>query len=295
MPVHYKYTAGEKVFSIINIVFMILLMIIMLYPLYYVLIVSLSDGKAVMRGEVNLFPVNVTLSSYKLIFADNSIILAFWNTVKYTVVGTLVNVFMTTLAAYALSKPKLIGKSFFMGFITFTMFFSGGMVPMYLVVSKLKMINTIWAIVIPGSISTYNMIVMRTFFAGIPYSLHESALIDGAGEAKILTNIVLPLSKPIIATMVLFYAVGHWNSFMPALLYLNKREMYPIQIFLRNLAFTNDSSQFINQTGAASNFLTVEETIKCTVIIVATVPILIVYPFLQKYFVSGVTIGSLKG
>jgi putative aldouronate transport system permease protein len=283
------------VFSAFNTVFMMLLMLIMLYPLYYVLIISISDGKAVMRGEVNLMPVNITLSSYKLIFADNSIIRAFWNTVQYTVAGTLVNLFMTTLAAYPLSKPKLTGKRFFMGMIAFTMFFSGGMVPMYLVVSQLKMINTIWAIVIPGAISTYNMIVMRTFFAGIPYSLHESALIDGAGEAKILTRIVLPLSKPIIATMALFYAVGHWNSFMSALLYLNKREMYPIQIFLRNLAFTNDSSQFINQTGAATDFLAIEETIKCTVIIVATVPILAVYPFLQKYFTRGVMIGSLKG
>ncbi len=290
-----KRKADWTPFDVCNAALMVLLMVVMIYPFYYVAIVSLSDGKAVMTGKVTFWPANATLDSYKLIFRDNEILVSYWNTIRYTFVGTLINLVMTTLAAYPLSRPRLVGKRFFMMLAMFTMFFSGGIIPMYLQVFRLGLIDTIWAVVLPGAISTYNLIVMRTFFSGIPNSLHESAHIDGANDLQILLRVVLPLSTPILATMTLFYAVGHWNSFFNALLYLNKREMYPLQILLRNMAIMNDSSRFVNETGAASGFLTIEETIRYAVIMAATLPILLVYPFLQKYFVKGVMIGSLKG
>lgn len=291
----HKQSTGDRVFNAFNILFMCVMMVVMLYPLYYAAIVSISNGNAVLTGSVKLYPVGINFKSYEMIFSDNEIIVAFLNSVKYTVVGTAINIVLTTLAAYPLSRPRLFGKRVFMAMFAFTMFFSGGMIPMYLIISQLGMINTIWAMVLPGAISTYNMVIMRTFFQGIPYTLQEAAVIDGANEPQILLRIILPLSLPIFSTMTLFYAVGHWNSFMNALLYINKRNMYPIQMILRNMAIMSDNSKFFSTVGAGTEFTTVMETIRYAVIMVATLPILLVYPFLQKYFVKGVMIGSLKG
>ena len=274
---------------------MFLFLLITLYPFWYVVIVSLSDGKAVLSGQVGLLPVNFTLDTYKVVLRDSSILTGFKNTVLYTTLGTLINLVCTSMCAYPLSRPDLLGKKQIMGMIVFTMFFSGGMIPSYLVMNQMKLIDTIWAMVLPGAISTYNMIVMRTFFMGIPESLHESACLDGANDWQVLVRIVLPLSMPIMATMLLFYAVGHWNSYMNALLYLNSKSLFPLQSILRNMVVDGQLSEAQTQVGGGSSFTVIETTMKYATIVVSTLPILMIYPFVQKYFVKGVMIGSLKG
>ncbi len=290
-----RRSTGSKVFDVCNAIFMLLFLLATLYPFWYVVIVSLSDGKAVLSGRVGLWPVNITLDTYKVVLRDSSITTGFKNTVFYTVLGTLINLVCTSMCAYPLSRPDLRGKKQVMGFIVFTMFFSGGMIPGYLVMNQMGLIDTIWAMVLPGAISTYNMIVMRTFFMGIPESLHESACLDGANDWQVLVRIVLPLSKPIMATMLLFYAVGHWNSYMNALLYLNSKPLFPLQSILRNMVVEGQLSEAQTQVGGGSSFTVIETTMKYATIVVSTLPILMIYPFVQKYFVKGVMIGSLKG
>ncbi len=258
-------------------------------------IVSLSDGKAVLSSLVKLWPVNITLDTYKVVVRDSSILSGYKNSILYTVCGTLVNLVMSTLCAYPLSRPVLPGKRLVMRIIVFTMFFSGGMIPSYLVINQLGMIDTVWVMIIPGAISTYNMIVMRTFFMGIPESLHESAALDGANDLQVLVRIVLPLSKSILATMLLFYAVGHWNAYVNALLYLNKKAMFPLQSILRNMVVDGQFTEAQTQVGSVSSFTVIETTMKYATIVVSTLPILLIYPFVQKYFVKGVMIGSIKG
>jgi putative aldouronate transport system permease protein len=290
-----KQSAGSKAFDIINIVFMLLFLVITLYPFWYVVIISLSDGKDVMAGHISIVPINITLATYKVVLRDSSILTSFYNTVIYTVFGTLINLIVTSFCAYPLSRPDLPGKSIIMKVVVFTMFFSGGMIPTYLVVNQLGMIDTIWAMMLPAAISTYNMIIMRTFFMGIPESLHESARLDGANDLQILSRIVLPLSMPIMATMLLFYAVGHWNDYMLALLYLNKKKLFPLQSILRNMVVDGQLAEAQTQVGGGSSFQVVETTMKYAVIVVSTIPIIIIYPFVQKYFAKGVMIGSIKG
>ena len=292
---HIRRSTGSKVFDVFNVILMFLFLLITLYPFWYVVIVSLSDGKAVLSGLVALLPVNITLDTYKVVLRDSNIVTGFLNTVLYAVSGTAVNLVMTTLCAYPLSRPVLPGKKGIMRLIVFTMFFSGGMIPSYLVINRLGMIDTIWAMIIPGAISTYNMIVMRTFFMGIPESLHESAALDGANDMQILVRIVLPLSKSIVATMLLFYAVGHWNAYVNALLYLNKKSMFPLQSILRNMVVDGQFTEAQTQVGSVSSFTVIETTMKYATIVVSTLPIILIYPFVQKYFVKGVMIGSLKG
>lgn len=290
-----RRSLGSKIFDVFNVILMLLLLLITLYPFWYVIIVSLSDGKAVLSGQVGLLPVNFTLDTYRVVLRDSSILTGFKNTLIYTGLGTLINLVCTSMCAYPLSRPDLIGKKQIMGLIVFTMFFSGGMIPGYLVMNQMGLIDTIWAMVVPGAISTYNMIVMRTFFLGIPEALHESACLDGANEWQVLVRIVLPLSTPILATMLLFYAVGHWNSYMNALLYLNSKSLFPLQSILRNMVVDGQLSEAQTQVGGGSSFTVIETTMKYATIVVSTLPILMIYPFVQKYFVKGVMIGSLKG
>ena len=288
-------TRASRTFDAFNVVFMALFMFVTLYPFWYVVMVSLSDGRVVLAGKVSLWPVNFTLATYKVVLSDSSIITGFRNTVVYTVLGTFINLAMTSMCAYPLARPNLEGKKALMGFIVFTMFFSGGMVPTYLVVNQLGIIDTIWAMVLPGAISTYNMIVMRTFFMGIPESMHESACLDGANDIQILLRIVLPVSKPIMATMLLFYAVGHWNGYMNALMYLNSKALFPLQSILRNMVVDGQLTNSTTEVGAGSSFEVIETTMKYATIVVSTLPIIMIYPFVQKYFVKGVMIGSIKG
>ena len=276
--------------------FLLLIILATLFPFYHIAIVSISSGRAVLQGKVSVVPIGFDLSSYRAIFSNSRILVAYKNTIVYTTVGTAVNLAMTMMCAYPLSKRHLKGRRFFTILIVVTMYFSGGMIPLYLLVKTLSMMDTIWAIVLPGAITTYYMIVMRTFFANIPEEIHDSAQMDGASEFRVFVSIVIPLSMAIIATMSLFYAVQHWNGYLPALLYLNKRSMYPLQIILRNLVIEGDLLGISSvQLAPDSDTTTTDTSLKYAAIMVATVPILCVYPVIQKHFMKGVMIGSLKG
>lgn len=255
-------------------------------------IVSISDGFSVLRGEVTLYPIGINLDAYKTILSDEYIPRSYLNTIIYTVLGTLISVVMTALCAYPLSRRNCYGRGAMAMFVVFTMFFDAGMVSNLMVVNSLKIGNTLWAIVLPGAINVWYMVIMRTFFDSIPVEIFESAYIDGANELTIFVRMVLPLSKSIIATMILFYAVGQWNSFFPALIYLNDRELFPMQLVLRNIVLGSDSagSQSISTDTAVMG-----QNIKYAVIFITVLPILIVYPFAQKYFVKGIMVGSVKG
>jgi len=285
---------GERLFDSCNTGFLVLLCVGTVYPFLYVLFASLSDPSKLirMRGLI-LFPQGFSLEAYRLVFANPMITVGYANTLFYVAVGTAINLLMTSFGAYALSRRTLMLKNPIMMMIVFTMFFSGGLIPNYLLVSELGMLNTRWALIIPGAISTYNLIIMRTSFHGIPASLEESAKIDGANDFTILFRIILPLSMPIVSVMILFYGVSHWNAWFNALIYLRDRDLYPLQLVLREILITNSTDAMT--TGASDmNKALVAETIKYAAIIVATVPVLFLYPFLQKYFVKGVMIGAVK-
>lgn len=284
-------TKGYRVFRVINVFLMLLVIIITLFPVLNILAKSFSDMKNLTQNTVTIWPKGFNVDTYKTIMADDSFWNGYKNTVIYTVLGTAINLFMTTIFAYALSIPRLKGKKFLTMFVVFTMFFNGGMIPNYVVVDKLDILNTIWAIVIPGAINTFNLIVMRTFFEGIPIELQEAASIDGMNTYGILARIVLPLSKPIIATMVLFYAVAMWNSWFSAFLYLDDPKLKPVTIYLRNLL-----AGAMSATGVDADSLgTVAVNVQYVTIVLTSLPIVCIYPFLQKYFVQGLTVGSVKG
>lgn len=285
---------GEKLFDLGNIGLMISLTLITIYPLFYVLISSVSDPQFVVqnRGLV-LFPQGFNMDAYIMVFRNPNILNAIGNTLFYVIFGTLLNIIMTSLGAYALSRKTLMLKNLVMFMIVFTMFFEGGLVPLYLLVQNLGMLDTRMAIIIPAAVSAFNLIIMRTAFQAVPESLEESARMDGAGDWTILLRIVLPLSMPVVAVMMLFYGVSHWNSWFYATIFLQTRELFPLQIILREILISNDTSSMSVGVGS-SDKMPVGETIKYATIIVATVPILFLYPFLQKYFVKGVMIGAIK-
>jgi len=284
---------GSRLFDAILTLLMLLVIFVTLYPFYHILIVSLSDGNAVLRGEVKLWPVGLTFDTYKLVLKDPKVPRALFNSVMYTSVGTTINLIMTALCAYPLARPRFSGRTFFTWMVTLTMFFSGGLIPLYLLVLQLKLIDTIWAIVLPVAINPWNMFIMRTFFMSIHESIYEAALIDGASELHILWRIVLPLSMPIFATLLLFYAVAHWNDFFNALIFLNSATKLPIQLYLRNVVILGRFDQ-TNELVGGSGFVVIEQTLRYATIMVSTLPILVVYPFVQKYFVKGVMIGAIK-
>ncbi|MFC5649963.1 carbohydrate ABC transporter permease [Paenibacillus solisilvae] len=250
-----------------------------------------------MAGEMWLLPTGFTLDAYKEIFRYDAVWRGYGNTLLYTSVGTIVNLIMTTLAAYPLSRRDLPGRGLLMFVITFTMFFSGGLIPTYLVVKDLGLVNTFWAMIVPTAIATYNLIVMRTYFQNsIPWELQEASLMDGCSNTRLLIHIILPLSKPILAVMVLFYAVNHWNAFFNALIYLRDENLYPLQLVLREILIVSQSS-FLDESGSTFGMtekLLLAESIKYALIIIASIPVLIMYPFVQKHFVKGVMIGSIK-
>lgn len=271
------------------------ILLIVLYPLIFVLSASFSDPQKVLNGDMWLWPVGFTLDAYKEVFNYSNVWMGYRNTIVYTLVGTVINVALTTLAAYPLSRRDLPGRNVFMFLITFTMFFHGGLIPTYLVVRDLELVNTMWALIIPNAIATYNLIVMRTYFqTSIPWELQEASLIDGCSNTRLLINIILPLSKPIIAVMVLFYAVSHWNSYFTALIYLRDEQLYPLQLILREILIVNQTMDSGGEFGMAEKML-LAESIKYALIIIASIPVLIMYPFVQRHFVKGVMIGSIKG
>lgn len=289
---------GDRLFGVVNGFMLAVVLIIVLYPLWFVAMASISDPMAVLNGKVWLWPQGLTLVGYEKVFANKDILQGYGNTLLYTVLGTAINLVMTVLAAYPLSRRDLYGRNSVMAFLVFTMFFSGGMIPTYLLVKDLGMINTIWAMVIPNAVSVWNIIIMRTFFQqSLPHEIQEAAQIDGCSNIKILFKIVLPLSTPILAVMVLFYAVGHWNAFFNALVYLTERDKFPLQIILREILIQGQTAQMMDigaQEGMAKKLMEAE-SIKYAVVIAANLPVLVLYPFLQRYFVKGIFIGSLKG
>lgn len=292
-----KQSLGDRTFGIINIISLCFILLVVIYPLVYVISASFSNPAAILRGEIWLFPVDFTLNSYVKVFNNSDILRGYGNTILYTVVGTAINLLMTIIAAYPLSRKDFYGRNMLTAMIVFTMFFSGGMIPMYLLIRSLGMLDTIWALVIPGAISVWNLVIMRTFFqTSIPFEIQESAAIDGCSNLRILTRIVLPLSMPIIAVMILFYAVNHWNAFFSALIYLQERAKFPLQIILREILIQNEMGDMASSIeGDRLEYMLEVEGIKYAVVIVANLPVLILYPFLQKYFVKGVMIGALKG
>ena len=269
---------SRRIFNVFNFLLLGIIMLITLYPLYYQFIVSISNGLEVMKGNVTFLPQKVTLDTYKQ-FLKGDLFMYMKNSIVYTVVGTAINLFMSCLCAYPLTRKSFSGRKFFTVLVTFTMFFSGGMVPLYLVVKELKLLDTIWALVLPTAISTYNMIIIRTSFQAIPESLIESAQLDGANDVIVLWKIVLPLSKAVLATM----------------LYINTKTKYPLQIMLRNMLIAGLFSEESGLSGSAATFTVTDATLRAAAIIVTTLPILVVYPFVQRYFVKGVMIGSVKG
>ena len=284
---------GNKMFDIANYAFLAIIGFITLYPMWYILIVSVSSAQNINLGNVHFLPKGFNLEAYKIVFENDRIWRSYANTLLYTTSGTLINVLLTAMCAYPLSRTDFFGRKPLTVFITLTMFVSGGMIPLYLVVMKLKLINTMWAIVLPPAISTYNMIVMRTSFSAIPISLTESAYLDGANDIQIFSKIILPLSKAILATMTLFYAVSHWNSFFPAMLYLNDQAKYPVQVLMRDIVIAGDMTSDAGSVSGSVNI--VATNYKYAVIIISMIPILLVYPLLQKHFTKGVMIGAVKG
>lgn len=294
-----KRSYTDKIFDIVNLIVMIILLLIFVWPLWFVVIASFSDPNEVWNGNVLLLPKGFTLLAYEALGDYSMIWRGYANTIFYTVVGTIVNLIMTVCAAYPLSRKDFVPRNFFMFMFMLTMYFSGGLIPTYLIVSDVGLINTPWAMIIPGACSIYNVIITRTYFINsIPSSLQEAAELDGANSFQFLVKIILPLSKPIIAVIALYYAVGHWNDFYTALLYINDQDLLPLQSWLRDLLMSNKMS-LNNMQGldaaAAEARMQLSQTLKYSVIIVSTVPVLCVYPFIQKYFVKGVMIGSVKG
>lgn len=287
---------SDKTFDVIVGILAAIVILIVLVPLVFVAAASFSDPDRVIRGEVLFWPKGVTLKAYTMVFENKDIWRGFANTIFYTAAGTFISVIMTILAAYPLSRKNLRGRNFIMMAILFTMYFSGGMVPTYLLVRDLGMYNTIWALLIPNALSTYNLIVAKTFFENsIPEELYESARLDGCGNIPMLIKIVLPLSKAIMAVLVLYYAVAIWNAYFDALIYIKDSSMHPLQIVLRNILLLGQTEQMgTNDVGMAEK-IKMAEAIKYSVIVVSSIPMLALYPFVQKYFVKGVMIGAVKG
>lgn len=283
-----------SVFTVVNTLIMLLVAAVMLYPFVYMLAVSLSEDVYVMKGEVTLWPKGWNFRMYELVLGDPKIWTSYRNTILYTVLGTAIAMLVTSMGAYALSRKDMTFHKGFTVLIVFTMFFGGGMIPTFLVVRSLGLVDTVWGMVLPGAVSTWNLILMRTFFSGIPKELEESGRMDGLNDIGIFFRIIVPLSKPVFATISLFYAVGIWNNFLYPLLYLRSQELFPLQVLLRNLVLAGSvSSGQVTQIGGDN--LVVEDSLKYATIMVSTLPILILYPFVQKYFVKGSMIGAVKG
>lgn len=271
-----------------------LLVLICVYPFLNVVATSLSDKTAILAGNVTFFPIGFQLDAYEQVLGMKAIWDAMKVSVGITIVGTAVGLVLTISSAYALSRNRLRGKAVISGFMLFTMYFSGGMIPTFLVVKSLHLYDTYAALIIPSAMSVFNFILMRTFFRELPRELEEAAIIDGAGDLQILFRIILPISKPIIATIGLFYAVSYWNEYFSSLIYIQSADKYPLQLKLRQLLFANDvnQAQMLNEGMGA---LVLAESVKMACIVIGTLPIIVIYPWLQKYFVKGVMLGSVKG
>jgi len=291
-----KESFTDRVFNAINLTIIITLLLVVLYPLIYVLSASISNPDAVGSGEVVLYPIGFTLEGYFRIFREKYVLIGYRNTLYYTIVGTALNISLTLPCAYALSKKDMPGRNVLMGIFLFTMYFSGGMIPSFLLVRSLGLVNTRITLIILGAVSVYNVIISRTFFAAIPKDLEEAAYIDGCSRTRTFTQIVLPISKALIGVMVLYYAVSHWNSYFSAMIYITNDDFKPLQLFLRRILIIDSlNTNMVGADELEMNAESLKQLVKYSIIIVSSLPILILYPFLQKYFEKGVLIGSIKG
>ncbi|MBU5465485.1 carbohydrate ABC transporter permease [Virgibacillus sp. MSJ-26] len=293
-----NFSLSDKAFDVINTIFLLIILVLVVYPLIFVLSASISDPAAVSSGKMWLWPVDITFKGYERVFADNAIWRGYGNTIIYTAVGTAIHLFVLLPCAYALSRKELMFKKGILWFILFTMLFNGGLIPTYLVVKSLGMLDTMWAIVIPNVVGAWSILVARAFFQqSIPDQLVEASKIDGASDFYIFIRVVLPLSLPIVAVMALFHAVNLWNQYFNALIYLSDRDKFPLQLILREILVVNQMQLNDPGAGVAESLVDQVKTaglIKYAVIIVSSLPLLLVYPFIQKYFVQGVLIGSIK-
>lgn len=295
-----KGSLSDRIFDVVNVIVMLLLFVIFTWPLWFVLIASISSPSEVWLGNVLLFPKDITLLAYKTMVEYKSLWVGYGNTIFYTAVGTVVNLILTVCCAYPLSRQDFVPRKVLTYLILFTMYFAGGMIPSYLVVSKIGILNTRAAMILPGAISVYNMLVVRSYFVNsIPHQLQEAAFLDGANSAQYLWKVVLPLSKPVLAVVGLYYGVHHWNDFQTALLYIYDDSLLPLQSFLRNILTTSQLLAENAASGADASLVEAQsqlaQTLKYAVIIISSVPMLVIYPFIQKFFVKGVMVGSVKG
>ena len=289
-------TRADKAFDIMNFIILTICFLVVAYPLYFVVIASVSDPVEVNAGRVILYPVKASLDGYRRILEYESFFSGYRNTLVYTVVGTLVNMLVTVPAAYALSRKDLAGRNIVMMMITFTMVFSAGRIPEFLHIRNLGLIDTMWALILPTAVSTWNLIVARTFFQqSIPDDLLEAAQLDGATNAQFFVRIVLPLSKSILAVLILFYAVGHWNKYQDALYYIRTDDKRPLQLVLRSILFENSMGDMVEDASNLAAQQRLGDLSKYGIIIASSLPLMILYPFLQRYFIQGVMIGAVKG
>ncbi len=290
---------GDKIFDAVNFTILLLICLIVAYPLYFVVIASISDPNVVNKGGVILFPKGVTMLGYQKLFQDKTIWSGYANTFLYTFAGTLLDVVVTTCGAYALSRKDLVGRGFLMKYFIFTMYFSGGLIPLFVQINRMGLYNTRWVLIILGTVSVYNLIIARTFFeTSIPDELLEAAKLDGCSDLRFFTSIVLPLSTAVIAVLVVYYGVGHWNQYFNALIFVSKQDYYPLQIVLREILIQSRQTEAAVTEGQIAELIErnkYAELIKYGVIVVSSLPVMIMYPFAQKFFVKGVLIGAVKG
>lgn len=284
---------GRRVFQVVNAILLAGVVVVTLYPFLNILARSVSGQSAIIAGQVTLFPKGFNLEAYRLVMKDGLFWTNYRNTVVYTVVATTISMILTTTYAYVLSKKDLRGRGALIGIAVFTMFFSGGLIPNYVLIGSLGLRNSLWAIVVPNAINVFNLLVMKAFFESLPTDLEEAAAVDGLNTYGILWRIVLPLSKAVIATMVLFYAVSFWNSWFSAFLYMDHQELFPVTVYLRNLIAGSTGGEFVG--GNPTDMVQIAANIQAVTIVLTVTPILAVYPFIQRYFVSGVMLGAVKG
>ncbi|MDQ1913769.1 carbohydrate ABC transporter permease [Paenibacillus sp. GD4] len=285
-----RTSAAGRLFDSFNIVFLAIVAVITVYPFWDTLVVSVISLEEYLRASIHLYPQSITLEAYAYLFSMKELWTSYGVTLFVTVVGTALNMILTVMAAYALSRPDLKGHRVIMFLLVFTMMFSGGIIPTYLIVKSLGMMNSVWALIIPSALNTYNLIIMRNFFHSMPDGLIDAARIDGCNDLGVLFKIVIPLSMPAISTITLFYAVSRWNEFFNAIFFISDKDLWPLQLFLRSMLFENESSY----SGGGDSLFLLGPSIKMATVMAATIPVMLIYPFFQKYFVNGVLIGGVK-
>lgn len=286
-----KHSLASRIFDVINVSLLLLLAFLTLYPFWDCFVVSFSSVRSYLSSGIHLWPSEWAFDGYAYMLAQKALWTSYGNSLFITVVGTGLNMLITTMAAYVLSRTYLKGRRVLMFIAVFTMMFSGGIIPLYIVVQRLRLMNSLWAMILPTAINTYNLIILRNFFHSLPRELEESAFLDGCTDVGVLFRIMLPISKPALATIALFYAVAHWNEFFAAVMYINEKKKWPLQLFLRSMLFENDAAY----SSGGENLFLLGQPMKMAAVMMAIIPIMCMYPFFQKYFTKGALLGAVKG